>query len=254
MPPPHVIGVIGGMGPYAGLDLVRKIFDNTIASRDQDHVPVALLTYPDRIPDRSRFLFGESDDSPVPAIIDIADRLVDAGATRIAVPCNTAHADPIYGPLTERYEDNANVRFLSIITEAVHHIRMTYPAVERVGVLGTLATMRLELYEREVTAAGLEYLAPEPDVQERVVNRTIYDPPYGIKAQGNPVSPQARAALLEAIDHLTNRGAEVVVLGCTELPLAIPEREIGGTTIIDPTTALARALIRETYPEKLRDA
>ena len=249
---PDIIGVIGGMGPYAGLDLVRKIFDNTVASRDQDHVPVALLSYPDQIPDRSRFLFGESDESPVPAIIDIAERLVAAGATRIAVPCNTAHADLIFGPLTDRFADNAGVRFLSIITEAVNHIRDQYPDVRRVGVLGTLATMRLGLYEREVLAAGLEYLAPEPDIQDRVVNRTIYDPPHGIKAQGNPVSPQAREALLEAVEHLSGRGAEVVVLGCTELPLAIIEREIGGIPIIDPTAALARALLRETYPERMK--
>ena len=63
---------------------------------------------------------------------------------------------------------------------------------------------------------------------------------------------EARSRLLDGIRHLRERGADAVVLGCTELPLAVPEPEFEGTPIIDSANALARALIRATHPDKLK--
>ena len=70
-----IIGVLGGMGPYAGLDLVRKIFDRTRAGVDQEHLPVALLSYAHRIQDRSAFLFDETTENPALAIAEVARQL-----------------------------------------------------------------------------------------------------------------------------------------------------------------------------------
>ena len=67
-----------------------------------------------------------------------------------------------------------------------------------------------------------------------------------------PPTERTRNQLLDGIRHLRERGADAVILGCTELPLAIPEPEFEGIPLIDSTDVLARALIRETYPEKLR--
>ena len=66
-----------------------------------------------------------------------------------------------------------------------------------------------------------------------------------------PASPTACSILLKSIESLQKKKAEVVVLGCTEIPIGVPERKIGDTFIIDPGVILARALIRETAQEKL---
>ena len=89
-------------------------------------------------------------------------------------------------------------------------------------------------------------------MQENIVNRTIFDPAYGLKAQADPVSLIARQSLLNAIDDLRGKGAEAVVLGSAELPLAIPEAEIDSVVMLNPMDILAAALVRETYPERLK--
>lgn len=248
-----VIGIIGGMGPYAGLDLARKIFDHTQSTKDQDHLPVALLSYPDRIIDRSTFLFGQVQENPAYALADIARRLEAAGAVVAGMPCNTAHSPAIFDVLTDELRRTGHsIRMLNMVRETARFIRDDMPGVRRIGLLSTLAVYRLGVYRRILEEEGLEPIAPEPAVQEEVVNRTIFDPAFGIKAQANPVTPRARQNLLDAIDHLAGRGAEAVILGCTELPLAITESFVDGIAVVDPTDVLARALIRETYPEKLR--
>ncbi|HET6567575.1 MAG TPA: amino acid racemase [Rhodothermales bacterium] len=248
----RAIGVIGGMGPYAGLDLVRKIFDNTVAGTDQDHLPVALLSYPHLIIDRSTYIFGQTKENPALALADIARKLEAAGAVVAAMPCNTAHAPMIFDVIGEElYRTGHKIRMLSMIDEAARFVRDEMDGVQRVGVISTMATYKLGLYTKALEAAGIEPVLPDEDVEEHLVNRTIFDPNFGIKAKANPVTHTARQNLLDAIGHLQQKGAETVILGCTELPLAITESQIGSVTMIDPTVVIARALIRETYPHKL---
>ncbi|MEX0746822.1 MAG: amino acid racemase [Rhodothermales bacterium] len=250
-----IIGVIGGMGPYAGIDLVRKIFDLTTANKDKDHLPVALLSFPEWIRDRSTFLFENTGENPAEAIAEIALRLDRIGAVVAGIPCNTAHAPAIYDVVEERLrEKGARLRLIHMIRETASYIREEVEGVQRIGILSTLAVYKLGLYRSALADAGFDPVLPDEDVQLEMVNRTIFDPTYGIKAQANPVSREARRSLLDAIEHLQRKGAEAVVLGCTELPLAIEESEIGSTIIIDPTEVLAKALIRETYPERLKSS
>ena len=91
-----MIGIVGGMGPYAGIDLVKKIFDLTNASSDQDHIPVAMISTPHLIEDRTKYLTGHSKNNPGIAIAEIVNKLVSQGASIIGMPCNTAHAPPIF--------------------------------------------------------------------------------------------------------------------------------------------------------------
>lgn len=249
-----IIGVIGGMGPYAGLDLVRKIFDLTEADRDQDHLPVALLSYPGRIRDRSEFLFGKVGENPAEAIAGVALQLDRLGTHVAGIPCNTAHAPAIFDVVQERLrEAGASLRLLNMIRETANYISREAEGVERIGLLSTSAVFRLGLYKNALEEAGFEAVMPDENVQETIINRTIFDETYGIKAQANPVSQIARQSLLSAITHLEKKGAHAVVLGCTELPLAIPEDEIDSMLVIDPTEILARALIRETYPDRMKN-
>src|SRR5512139_4045747 len=91
----EVIGIVGGIGPYAGLDLNRKIFEQTAAVRDQDHLSVLMLSWPRDIPDRSAFLLGESVEDPAIGIVKCLRVLEQAGATVAAIACNTAHSPRI---------------------------------------------------------------------------------------------------------------------------------------------------------------
>ncbi|SHK36478.1 aspartate/glutamate racemase family protein [Rhodothermus profundi] len=248
-----IIGVIGGMGPYAGLALVHHIFDQTLAASDQEHLPVVLFSMGDRVPDRSAFLFGKTPENPGRAIAEQIRLAESVGAVVVGIPCNTAHAPPIFQVIQETLaRAGSRVRLLHLIDETVRFLREHYPDVRRVGVLSTLATYRLGLYHQALEAAGYEAVMADESVQETIVNRAIFDASYGIKAQSHPVSKIARQSVLTAIEHLRQKNVEAVVLGCTELPLAIPEMELDGLPIIDPSLALARALIRETYPEQLK--
>src|SRR5690606_10012292 len=142
-----VIGVISGMGPYAGLDLVRKIFDHTEATKDQEHLPVALISYPDRIIDRSTFLFGKTDVNPGIALGAIARQLDDAGAVVAGMPCNTAHAPAIFDTIESEIASTGHrIRMVHMIRETARHIRDEVPGVKRIGLLSTLAVYRLKLY------------------------------------------------------------------------------------------------------------
>jgi len=118
MNPRPLIGIVGGMGPYAGLDLARKVFDHTIASRDQEHLPLVLVSAPEEIEDRSVFLKGQSNRNPADSILPIISTLERAGASVVGIPCNTAHAPQIFDPLATRIKEAGyRVRLLHMVEE-----------------------------------------------------------------------------------------------------------------------------------------
>jgi aspartate racemase len=249
----NIIGVIGGMGPYAGLDLIEKIFSQTDAHSDQEHLPVALLSYPGLIDDRAQYLFGKSTSNPADAIAGIALQLDRLGAVVAGMPCNTAHAPAIFDRIVQQLEKSgARLRLLNMIDETVDFLANHRPEARRVGIMSTQATYRLRLYSDRLEKAGLGVVLLEDGVHDELVSQSIYDPEYGIKSCSSPVHPVARQNLLAAIGRLAENGAEAIILGCTELPLAVPEAEINGIPLIDPARVLARALILSTYPERLR--
>lgn len=255
-PPPietAAIGVLGGLGPYAGLDLVRALFDETDAHADQEHLPVALLSYPGRIPDRSTWIADpDGAPSPLPSMMGILRRLAEAGCTVAGIPCNTAHAPVLFDALRDglRAEGHA-MRLLHIVDAVVEHVAEVAPGAHTVGVLATDSSVANRLHERGLRAGGMRAVRPEAAMQ-RQVQASIFDPHWGLKAQSAPPHPEARRVLLEATDALVEAGAEAVILGCTELPLAVPEPDRHGVPFVNSTRALARALIRASHPEKLR--
>jgi aspartate racemase len=248
--PRDAIGVLGGLGPYAGLDLVRALFDETEAHADQEHLPVALVSYPGRIPDRSTWIADASAPSPVPPMLAVLQALDAAGCAVVGVPCNTAHAPVLFDALRAGLAETP-MRLVHIVDAIVASIEREMPAVRRVGVLATDSSIANRLHQIGLEASGREALVPDADVQQRV-HASIFDPDWGLKAHSAPPDPRARAVLLDAVDHLVHRGAEAVILGCTELPLAVPERTHAGVPLVNSTRALAQALILATHPEKLR--
>ena len=246
------IGVLGGLGPYAGLDLVRALFDETDAHADQEHLPVALVSFPNRIPDRATWIADETAPSPLPAMMEVLRRLDDAGCAVAGIPCNTAHAPAVFDRLRDGLlADGRDLQLLHIVDAIVDNVREVAPNAHMIGVLATTSSVQNRLHRTGLDAAGLGTLKPDETHQARV-QEAIYGSEWGLKAQSAPPDPRARQALLDATDHLIERGAEAVILGCTELPLAIPEADRDGVPFINSTRALARALIRATHPTKVR--
>lgn len=244
-----VIGIVGGVGPYAGLDLSRKIFDQTRATSDQEHLPVAMLSEPERIEDRTAFLLGQTSENPAIAIAEIIGQLHACGATVVGIPCNTAHARPIFDEIRRRIP--AEVTLIHMIDEVGRYIRATYPDYEKIGMLGTTGTRLAGVYPDTLTTYGLRTLQVSEETQQQLIHPAIYDPDYGIKARSYPVSARAQAQLRAGLDELVQQGAQAIILGCTEIPLAVTEPTYHGVPLIDATKILARALILAFAPHKL---
>ncbi len=248
-----MIGVVGGIGPYSEIDLLRKVFDNTLANSDQEHLDAVLLSMPSRIEDRTEYLIGNIKENPAIAIAEVLLKLQNVGATVAGIPCNTAHSEKIFNVIQlELKKAEATIKVLNMIEETVSFIAVNHPNITKVGVLSTTGTYKSGVYTIAFQSKGYEVIVPSLEMQENLIHPAIYHPTYGIKTIANPIHPQARKNLLQGISFLKEQGAQAVILGCTEIPLAITETQINGLVTIDPTNVLARALIYKHNPKKLK--
>ena len=246
------IGIVGGAGPYAGLDLAQKLLQQTIAKSDQDYLPTLLISTPGLIEDRTDFLLGETENNPADAIYSNLSDLEKLGATVAGIACNTAHAPEIRNVFLEKLKiSESNLKLLDMISETADFLKIDCQEVKTVGVLSTIGTWKAGFYPELLGEYGFEVLTLNEQQQQHLHNEALFNPVYGIKVQANPVSTQARYALLESVNTLEKQGAQAIILGCTEIPLGIPERILGKTYFVDPGLILARALIREFCSEKL---
>ncbi|MCY0385851.1 amino acid racemase [Robbsia sp. Bb-Pol-6] len=246
-PRPFKIGVAGGVGPAATVDFLDKLVTATPAARDQDHLRVVLEQNP-HIPDRTAHLLGRSPADPAVALYAACLSLVENGAGLIAIPCNTAHA---YAAVLQA---RLPVPIVSLLDETIDHIvgefggRAPGRAVQ-VGLLATSGTIASGVYRDAAARRGLTLLLPDTPHQDRVM-AAIYGE-RGVKA--GFLEGECVVNLLAAASHLARAGAEVLILGCTELPLLLEHDRhfpIGDThvALVDPTRVLAErcvALARE---------
>ena len=221
------IGVLGGMGPLATADLYRKIIEATPARRDQEHLHVIIDADP-AIPDRTAALRGEGPD-PIPLLRAAAERLEAAGADFLVVPCNTVHA------FLPRLREQVAIPILDMIEATAARTEQDFGG-RRVGVLATEGTVESGLYERALAARGLPAINPEPEDQ-KLVGAAIEH----VKA-GEPETAAEDFATVG--DHLVARGAEVLIAGCTEIPLVLAP-EMVAVPLVDPTRILAEVAVRE---------
>lgn len=230
------IGVVGGVGPLATVDFMEKVVKLTEARRDQDHIKMIVEQNP-QIPDRTEHLLHQGTD-PTIALFATCKKLEAADADLIAIPCNTAHA------FVERMQSHLRVPVLNMLDETMAQSAGRY-AGQLVGLLATSGTVESGVYATAAERAGVHIMLPD-EVHQSLVMEAIYGA-SGVKA--GFTEGECRTNLQTAIDHLAQRGAGVVVLGCTELPLLFPQTEnfnAGGQTValLDPTLLLASACVR----------
>ncbi len=216
---------------------------------DQDHLPIAMLSMPHSIEDRTKFLLGKLDVNPAIAILKIISNLHENGASIIGIPCNTAHAESIFSEIVNRIPKE--IKLLHMINEVAKYIKEHYPSAVNVGILSTTGTLFSNVYPNCLSQLGLVGIQVSKEIQELHIHPAIYNTTYGIKAQSNPVTIQAKKGLHIGIEYLLEQRVDAIILGCTEIPLALTDKEINSIPLIDTTKVLARALILESSPEDL---
>lgn len=196
------LGILGGMGPQATLELCQRIVDYTDADRDQDHIPT--LIYNDTwIPDRTGAILGGDAQRCYEALLSGGRVLEGAGCSILAIPCNTSHYFA-----ARLQEDLGGMKLLHMVRESAAVLARR--GCRRVGVLATDGTVRTGVYQRELQALGIE-CPPLPEEIQRQVMSIIYDE---IK-RGRRGTPEDFAPIDRAVRE--KLGCDGAVLGCTEL-------------------------------------
>ena len=223
----RTLGIIGGLGPLATAYFYRRVVELTPAATDQEHIETWIRSCP-QIPDRTAFLLGESAADPRPKMIEAGRSLVSCGADVLAIPCITAHA------FHKDLEEGIGHPILHAIRELGEVCRKR--GIRNLGIMATDGARKSGIYDEILEEAGITCIWPEEPDQARVMHM-IYD---DVKA-GRILSETDFRSVGNA---LSARGAEGIVLGCTELSQATVTMELD-PVYIDIIDVLAEACVRE---------
>lgn len=230
------IGIVGGVGPLASADFFAKILqlaqnDSDIPAKKDQDFPRIIMDCNSQIPDRTNaLLYGG--ESPVDELVETAQNLVRAGAQLIVIPCNTAHA------FLREVQEKVQIPIINMIEEVGDEIRRLFPKYRKIGIMATTGTVKSRIYDNAFIKRGLTPLYLEEDLQEKYVMEAIYGC-EGIKA-GHLELP--RKLLSSAAHLLEKRGAEAIIMACTEIPLALEKTNV---PLIDSNIVLAKSVLRQ---------
>ena len=223
----QIVGVIGGMGPEATVDLLRHIIRLTPAREDNDHIR-CVVDNNAKIPSRIKALCENSGISPVPALCETGRKLEAYGADFLIMPCNTAHY------YFDELQAAVSIPVLNILDCAVAAAVRRIAGLRRIGLLATTATVKTGLYAERFARAKVELVLPDAAHQQATLD-LIND----IKA--GETGSASRDRLRALVAHLAEAGAQAVVLGCTELGLVADAGQ--PVPLVDALTELARATV-----------
>jgi aspartate racemase len=226
-----IVGILGGLGPAATVDIFDKIISHTPASCDQEHIRIIIENNP-QIPDRTANLQNRGED-PSLAMLATAQKLKESGADVIIIPCNTAHA------FWEKVKEHIDIPVLSMIEETALFIKKNYPDCKHVGLLATSGTVGTGLYAEALQRHSLTAVNPDAGSQENLVMEAIYGQ-GGIKAGNTTGLPYEQ--LKTAAEELIEKGAQAIILGCTEIPLVLKNGQLP-VPLIDASEVLAKAAV-----------
>lgn len=218
------VGIIGGMGPLATVDVMQKIINHTPAKNEQEHLHLIVDNNP-QIPDRQAAICGTGTD-PSPYILCSAHLLQRAGAELLAIACNTAHA---FLPVIQ---DEIDIPIFNMQTETAIH--METMKIQKAGLLAADGTLHMKLFHEPMDVRGMMMLEPDIAMQKIVMDGIHY-----IK-KGDLGSGEK--CFLKVAEFLVEKGAEVIIAGCTEVSLVLHSAE--KLQIIDPADILAQSLVK----------
>ncbi|KAE8902354.1 hypothetical protein PF005_g1077 [Phytophthora fragariae] len=284
-----MLGICGGVGPAAGLLLHQLILQNTdSAGEDQGHLNVCHFSRSEDMTDRTEYLVyaasssadatdSDSDtgscSSEVPC--DSSDSVKEvenpacgmartfammhaaasAGRARlvVGVPCNTFHAQPIWDEFMRRTGHASDVHHVHMLEETVAFIARKLPSCKRVGLMSTTGTRSSRVYHDLLEPRGYTVVEVDARAMQQELHESIYNREWGVKSTAPAVSPKCDANFHRYAMQLREQGAEVIILGCTEIPFVFAGKtHFAGILLIDPMAALARAMIRDADPTRLK--
>lgn len=223
------LGVLGGMGPLASAEFMVRLTNLTPAYKDQDHIPTVLWSDP-RVPDRSTSIKNH-DNLPLPWLEDGVRGLQAAGCDHIVIPCNTAHY---------WYDDliKLGTPITHIVDSVEEELNLITSKKETIGILGTQGTIEWGLYQTKLGKKGWNCIVPCQ------LEMTAFVQP-GIELVKSNDIDIAHSLLIKAIHNLVHRGAKIIVLGCTEIPLAIRENHYQGVILVNSIDSLAKSVLKK---------
>lgn len=221
------LGVIGGLGPMATAYFMQLVIEMTRAKTDQEHIPMIIYNCP-QIPDRTNYMLGLSEKNPAPLIAACGQNLVKDGADIAAIPCITAHA------MHDQIQKEVEIPIIHAIKEVVKYLQQQ--GIRKAALEATDGTVKVAVFQKELESAGIEVLLPSGASQKKIMH-IIYD---NVKA-GNEVDMEAFSMVEE---ELLAKGAEVIILGCTELSMVKRDYKLK-SCYVDAMEVLARAAVKE---------
>lgn len=221
----RVVGVLGGMGPEATILLQQRLLKTVDARDDSDHLPLLIDMNP-QVPSRIAHLIEKRGANPGPVLAEMARRLQDAGATALAMPCNTAHHYVPYITAT------TTVPFLDMVTLSVAAAARQSSPVRKIGILASPAVQYAGVFDDALKSR--EFSAIWPETLENMLSAIKL-----VKAAG-PV-PEARCILMDAAAELSRNGADLLFVACSEFSLMTHDL-IAEVPFIDTVDVLASAI------------
>lgn len=224
-----IVGIIGGMGPEATVDLMQRVIEGTPAQDDADHIRMLVDNNP-KIPSRIKALIEGTGESPAPCMVDMALGLERQGADFLVIPCNTAH---------HYYPDVAaavKIPVVNMVELTCHSAKLAQPGLKKAGLVASDALQLIRLYEPWFEREAVEILYPQADHQ-----RAVMELIRAVKAK-RQTAAQLDAYQRAAAD-LAAQGAECLVIACTELSVIGKLLETP-LPVYDASDVLARHIVQ----------
>jgi len=221
-----IVGIIGGMGPEATVDLMQRIIANTVALDDIDHIHCIVDNNP-KIPSRIKAILGEGAENPGPCMADMARRLEHYGADFLVIPCNTAHY------YYEHVAEAVSIPVVHLIDLVVHTLLLENPHLREVGILGSTTIVKTGLYATRFQARGVKVVYPEGQLQDKLfaLIRMV---------KSGQTGGEASEQLVDICNNLAKKGIDLCILGCTELGVIKADLPIRS---IDAAELLAKEIV-----------
>ena len=198
-----IVGILGGMGPEATIDLMQRIIRLTPALDDIDHIRCIVDNNP-KVPSRIKAIIEGDGENPGPCMADMGKRLETFGADFLVIACNTAHY------YYDTVQKAVNIPVINMIDLVSHHIKTNFPEQNRIGILASPAVAITGLYTKRLKKLGIKDIWPDPDYQDSLFN-VIKE----VK-KGN-TGAKVRDAYEKVCNHLLKKRVKTAIIACTEL-------------------------------------
>jgi len=198
-----IVGILGGMGPEATVDLMQRIIRLTPALDDMDHIRCIVDNNP-KVPSRIKAIIEGNGEDPGPCMADMGKRLESWGAHFLVIACNTAHY------YYDAVQNAVKIPVINLIDLVSSHVKNNFPEYDKVGILASPAVAMTGLYTKRLKKLGIEDIWPDPDYQESLFN-IIKE----IK-KGNTDS-NIQEAYIRVCENLKKKDTQIAIIACTEL-------------------------------------